>query len=151
MTTMQPRPCEDVLLAAQALLDGEQSGVTAQEIQAHTTDCAGCRAALEDLATVHAALGRMDYEALDVDLWSGLRPQIALERPRPTPPEGRLIFGLSGVLIAWRLAQLLLDVPAPVINSVVPLAAVVVVLWRLAGDPFAVQLSLNHIQRKGAR
>lgn len=151
MTTMQQRPCEDVRLAAQALLDGERSGVTSREIQAHTADCDACRAALADLAAVHAALGRIDYEALDVDLWSGLRPQIALERPRPTPAEGTAILGLSGVLIAWRLAQLLLDVPAPVINSVVPLAAVVVVLWRLAGDPFAVQLSLNQIQQRGSR
>ena len=147
MTTIQPRPCEDVLLAAQALLDGERPGVTSREIQAHTADCAGCRAAVADLAMVHAALGRMDYEALDVDLWSGIRQQIALERRRSAPPQGAAILGLSIVLIAWRVAQLLLDIPAPVINSVVPLAAVVVVLWRLAGDPFAVQLSLNQIQQ----
>ena len=45
------------------------------------------------------------------------------------------------MLVAWRLAQLLLDVPAPVVNSVVPLALIVVVLRRLAGDPFALRLS----------
>ena len=93
----------------------------------------------------------MDYEALDVNLWSGLRPQIVLERPRQRRRRAAAILGLSSVLIAWHSARLLLDIPAPVINSVVPLAAVVVVLWRLAGDPFAVQLSLNQVEQKGAR
>ena len=131
MTTMQERPCEDVRLAVQALLDGEPSGMTSREIQVHTGDCVECRAALAGLAAVHAALGRMDFEALDVDLWSVFRQQIALERPRRAPTRhlrfsDRRSCSSHG---AWRSS---FGLPAPVINSVVPLAAVIVVLWRLA-------------------
>jgi anti-sigma factor RsiW len=151
MTTMPQRPCEDIRLAGQALLDGEPSAVTPAEIQAHTAGCEECRAALAGLAAMHAALGRVDYEALDLELWPAVRPQIAHDRPRGVTTEARAILGLSGVLIAWRLAQLLLDVPAPVINSVVPLTAVVLVLWWIAGDPFAVQPSLTPVQQKGSR
>jgi hypothetical protein len=57
---------------------------------------------------------------------------------------------LTGALAAWRLAQLLLDWPAPVVNSIVPLALVVVVLWRLTGDPFAIRVSSHQLQEKGA-
>ena len=39
----------------------------------------------------------------------------------------------------WRLAQLLFDLPAPVVNSVVPLALIIIVLWRFTGDPFAIR------------
>jgi len=41
----------------------------------------------------------------------------------------------------WRLAQLLVDLPAPVVNSTVPLVLVVLALWRFVGDPFAIQVS----------
>ncbi len=92
----------------------------------------------------------MDYERLDVDLWPSLAEQVSASVPQRSRREHRAILGLTAVLVAWRLAQLLLDVPAPVINSVVPLALIVVVLRRLAGDPFALRLSPYQFQEKGA-
>ena len=73
-----------------------------------------------------------------------------------SPPTRRLgrqrfaaLLGLTAALVAWRLAQLLLDWPAPVVNSIVPFALVVVVLWRLTGDPFAIRSSSHLRQQEG--
>jgi hypothetical protein len=66
--------------------------------------------------------------------------------PTAASRELRGIVGLTAVLVAWRLAQLVLDLPAPVINSIVPLALIVLVLRRTTGDPFAIRRSLRQLQ-----
>jgi hypothetical protein len=57
------------------------------------------------------------------------------------------IIGLAAGLGMWRLAQLLLDLPGPVVNSVVPLALIVLVLWRFTGDPFAIRVTPLQLER----
>lgn len=150
MTKEHPALCDRVRMAALARLDGEPADLTQAEIGAHVAGCLACQAVMDGLTTIHADLGRVDYEHLDVDLWPALERRVAGGVTRRLQRERRAILGLAAVLVAWRLAQLLLDVPAPVVNSVVPLALIVVVLLRLTGDPFALQLSSHQFQEKGA-
>ena len=79
-----------------------------------------------------------------------IHQHVASSSPHRVLRESRAILGLSAALGAWRLAQLLLDLPAPVVNSVVPLALIVVVLWYFTGDPFAIRASSQQLQREGA-
>ena len=150
MTTSSRRSCDGLRMAALARLDGEVADLAPSEIEAHAMGCEPCRAALARLADLHRDLGRMDYEQLDVDLWRGSTPRIVGSAPPVPARDVRAIVALTGALAAWRLAQLLLDWPAPVVNSIVPLALVVVVLWRLTGDPFAIHVSSHQLQEKGA-
>jgi predicted anti-sigma-YlaC factor YlaD len=149
MTTMQPHSCDEVRMAALARLDGELAGLTSAEVDAHVAGCRSCQTVLAGLTTLHADLGRVDYERLDVDLWPALRQHVTVSRPPRALREGWAIAGLAAVLLGWRLAQLLVDLPSPVVNSVVPLVLTVVVLRWLTGDPFAIQLSAHQLQRKG--
>ena len=152
--------CDDVQMAAMARLDGEPAGLTSDQVDAHVTGCDTCRAALADLTTLYAALDRVADDQLDVDLWPTIHRRIAPSTPHHRVAsslglpavlrESRAILGLAVVLGAWRLAQLLLDVPAPVVNSVVPLVLIVVMLRRLTGDPFAIKVSSHQLQREGA-
>jgi hypothetical protein len=137
-------------MAAMARLDGEPAGLTSDEIDAHVTGCDTCHAALADLTMVYAKLDRLDYDQLDVDLWPMIHRRVAPSTPRQMLREGRAILGLAVILGAWRLAQLLLDLPAPVVNSVVPLVLIVVMLRRLTGDPFAIKVSSHQLQGEGA-
>jgi hypothetical protein len=137
-------------MAVWARLDGESSDLTQADVETHVSTCTECRTALTEAARVHRGLGRVDYERLDVDLWSRLRPAIASSARHKQAYEGQALFGLTAVLVAWRLAQLLLDLPAPVLNSIVPLALVVFVLWRLAGDPFAIRVSAHQFRQESA-
>jgi predicted anti-sigma-YlaC factor YlaD len=150
MTTMRPHSCDEVRMAALARLDGEPAGLTSAEIDAHVTGCRSCQTVVADLTTLHADLGRVDYERVDGDLWPALQERVAAGRPHRVRRERWAIAGLAAVLIAWRLAQLLVDMPTPVVNSVVPLVLTAVVLRWLTGDPFAIQLSPHQLQRKGA-
>jgi len=148
MKTMQ-HSCDEVRMAALARLDGEPAGLTSGEVDAHVAGCRSCQAVLPGLTALHADLGQVDYERGDVDLWPSLQGPVA-GRPRRALREGWAIAGLAAVLVAWRLAQLLVDLPTPVVNSVVPLVLTVVVLRRLTGDPFTIQLSAHQLQQKGA-
>ena len=150
MTTMQPHSCDEVRMAALARLDGELAVLTSDEVDAHVAGCRSCQTVLAGLTTLHADLGRVDYERLDIDLWPALQGRVTGGRPHRARREGWAIAGLSAVLVTWRLAQLLLDLPTPVVNSVVPLVLTMVVLRWLTGDPFAIQLSAHQLQRKGA-
>ena len=80
MTTMQPRPCEDVLFAAQALLDGERSGVTSREIQAHTADCDGCRARSGHPVSVRPVAARLFQRAAFARMLDGQEQRAAIGR-----------------------------------------------------------------------
>ena len=138
-------------MAAMARLDGEPAGPGSERIDAHVAGCDACQGALAGLTTLHANLNRVEYyDHPDVDLWPMIHQHVASSSPHRVLRESGAILGLSAALGAWRLAQLLLDLPAPVVNSVVPLALIVVVLWYFTGDPFAIRASSQQLQREGA-
>ncbi len=142
--------CEQVQMAAMAHLDGERGDLTAAEVEAHLAGCAECRAAVSTLTTLQSRMNRFDYERLDTDVWPRVRGAISAGGPQPQP-KPRFVLVLASLLVLWRLAQLSFDLPAPVVNSVVPLALMVLVLWKVTGDPFAIQVTSQHLQREGAR
>ena len=131
-------------MAALARLDGEPARLTSDEVDGHVADCGACQTALAGLAALHASLDRVDYEGPDVDLWPAVRQELAAA-PASRPAETWALLGLTAALVAWRLAQLLLEWPAPVVNSIVPLVLIIVVLRRLTGDPFAIQ-NASHLR-----
>jgi anti-sigma factor RsiW len=142
--------CKHMQMAAMARLDGEHADLTAAEVEAHVAGCAECRGAVAGLTALQTPLNTLDYERLDVDVWPGVRRGIAPGAP-PVRSESLFVLALAAMLALWRLAQLSIDLPAPVVNSVVPLALTVLVLWRVVGDPFAIQGTTDQFQREGVR
>lgn len=145
--TKRSLPCEDVRRAVWARLDAETATIANSDIDEHVSACPACLAAITAISRLNRDLARLEYERLEVDLWTRLEPDIA----GLTSREGhdhRVFLALGVVLVAWRLGQLLLDLPAPVVNSIVPLASVALVLWRLAGDPFALRASPHYFRQE---
>jgi predicted anti-sigma-YlaC factor YlaD len=148
MTTRNIPFCEQVQMAAMAHVDGERAALTPTEVEAHVAGCAECRAAVAALTTLQSQLNGLDDESLDIDVWPGVHHGIVSGAPQ-VQPERRFVLALASVLVVWRLAQLSIDLPVPVVNSIVPLALTVLVLWRITGDPFAIQISAHQLQREG--
>jgi predicted anti-sigma-YlaC factor YlaD len=148
MTTRDIPMCERVQMAAMAHVDGERADLTAAEVEAHLAGCAECRAAVVAMTALQSQLDGLDYESLDADVWPGVQSAIASSASH-AQPERQFVLALASVLVLWRLAQLSIDLPAPVVNSVVPLALTVLVLWRVTGDPFAIQVTTHQLQREG--
>jgi anti-sigma factor RsiW len=142
-----------------ARLDGEPADLDSAEIQRHAAGCPSCASAIEALQSLHTDLTRQleqqqqqqpEDAATTVDLWPSIEPKIAAAS---APQGGRATFLLlAGLVVAWRIAQLSwADLPGPVVNSLAPLAMIVILLRRLAGgDPFAFRSPLPQLQQKGA-
>ena len=143
----ESRSCDEFQMAAMAVLDREVAPLGAEEIKTHVSSCDVCSAVLAGLTSVDAAMARVSLDEPDVNLWPAIRTRVAPAPQRQTARDMTVIVGLAVAISGWRLAQLLVDLPAPVVNSTVPLALVVVVLWRFVGDPFAIQVSAQRLHR----
>jgi anti-sigma factor RsiW len=121
-------------LRTQAYFDGEVDAVSAAEIERHADHCAECRALLEDLGQLRAALRRdATYErapaALRAQVMRALDQEAETPRSKAHPPvlARRTWFwagassGIGGTAIAATLAFFLLAPPltAPLVNDLV--------------------------------
>ena len=138
MTRARDPRCDTVQLAAMAALDGESAPASDDDYDAHVAGCEECREVIAAMTRLHAELDSVRYDTAVTDLWSAIQGRIV--RRRLPGARERLGFGLlAGLVLFWRSAQLLFDVPVPVLNALVPLAVAIVVGWWVAGDPLAIQ------------
>lgn len=149
MTNAPHTACNDVLLAVMSELDRETDGARPAWIHAHLAECSGCRDAVAGMTRIHANLERLTYDAPAADLWPAVEARL--------PPGGRSAARETLVLalivpaaLAWRALQVWFDLPLPVWNVVVPLAAAAIVLRWLAGDPLSISTSTPELQQEGA-
>jgi hypothetical protein len=142
--------CDDVRAAAMAKLDRELAPLEEDECSAHVAGCGQCRDAIDSMKRLHAGLDALHYEPAAKDLWPAIHARIVPRRDRPRARERRAFEGLAALVLGWRAAQLMFDVPVPVLNAAVPLAVVILILWWVAGDPLAIQTVMLDEQQERA-
>ena len=149
MTTARDRKCDTAQLAAMARLDGESPPASGDEYDTHVAGCEACREAIARLTRLHARLDSLSDDRTVTDLWPVIQRRI-VSRRLPGARE-RLAFGvLAALVLVWRTAQLVFDVPVPVLNALVPLALAILVGWWAAGDPLAIQSVVLEEQQERA-
>jgi hypothetical protein len=111
-------------MAAMARHDGERADVSAADVSAHMSSCGDCREYIEHDLRVVASLGGTDLPRLERDLWPAVHAAIA----SPGGVGRRGFVAAAAVLVCWRAAQLAFDLPAPVINGLLPLSAALILL-----------------------
>ena len=148
MTTARDPRCEEAQLAAMARLDGERAPAGESEDARHAAECERCREAIAAMTGLHARLDALRYDAAPTNLWPAIHARIISRR---TSMRERLAFaGLAALVLAWRTAQLVFDVPVPVLNALVPLAASILIGWWAAGDPLVIQSVVLEEQQEHA-
>lgn len=150
MTTMGDQKCEDVQAAAMAKLDRELAPLDEQKYAAHVASCPQCREAIDAMTRLYSRLDALTYEPASTDLWPAIHAQIVPRRELARPRERRAFEVLAVLVLAWRAAQLMFDVPVPVLNAAVPLAVVIFIGWWVAGDPLAIQTVMLDEQQERA-
>ena len=103
------------------------------------------RARLE--RAVDSQLQGLSYPATQADLWSTVESRIRMGGSRR--PIVRRLWLLGAFVLGWRALQLFVDLPMPILQPIVPLAAAVIVLWPVAGDLFAIQTFAPELQKRG--
>jgi hypothetical protein len=129
-----------------AALDGEidSSPATARD---HLSGCLSCQQWLRELQAMAGQLQRLQYPDARVDLWAAVEPRIREIDGKPDATHRLWIIG--SLLFAWRVVQLLIDLPLPALHPLVPFAAAAGALWLLAGDPLAVKTFAPELQKRG--
>ena len=149
MTIERDQECNAVQLAAMAKLDGELAPVDGDRYAAHVAGCARCREAIAAMTQLHARLDDLSDGPAGVDLWSAVHARI-LRHARPNTRERRAFVGLAALVLGWRTAQLVFDLPVPVLNALVPLTVAILIVWWVAGDPLAIQSVVLDEQQESA-
>jgi len=129
-----------------ATTDGEVDAASAAD-RDHLTGCSSCQQWLSDLEAMDGRLRRLAYPDAHVDLWASVETRIREIEEKPDALRRLRVIG--SLLLAWRLLQLLIDLPLPALHPLVPFAALAAALWQLAGDPLAVRTFAPELQKRG--
>ncbi len=129
--------CDRLRLQWMASLDGERGPLSDPERE-HLSTCSACQRWLADLESMTAQFQGLSYPDVRMDLWTAVKGRIRQAEPMPSLP--RRLWPIGALLLGWRALQLSIDLPAPVLHLFVLLAvaAVIAVVWRVAGDPLAI-------------
>ena len=129
-----------------AAFDGEIDAASAAD-RDHLSGCSPCQQWLAELRQTKSTLDLLAYPEARVDLWAALEPRLR-QSGAPVIATRRLWI-IGACVIVWRVLQLWLELPLPVLHPLVPLAAVAAALWTLAGDPLAVRTFAPELQKRG--
>ena len=143
--------CERVRLDLMAALDGEHPSGTAPGADArqHLASCDACSVWLRDLESMTHRFEGVPYLATpeDDEVWPAV--QRRLQSSETAVPAARLYL-IGALILGWRALQLLIDLPLPLLHSVIPMAAVAAALWQRARDPLAIRTFVPELQKRGA-
>jgi hypothetical protein len=139
--------CERVRIALMAALDGEPEARTDPHAD-HLAACDSCRTWLQDLQGLAARFQGAAYPNEATDLWPAVAGRIHQSDDGMSLP--RRLWPIAGIVVAWRAAQLFVDLPLPVLHPIVPLVAAIVTVRLVAGDPLAIETSAPELQNRGA-
>lgn len=143
--------CERVRLALMAAFDGEtqndepDAGPAARE---HLRSCAACAEWMTVLESTGHRLQQASYPNAPADLWPAI--ERTLDRSAAKQLNRQRIFVLAALVLGWRALQLFVDLPLPLLQSLIPLAIGIAALWQLTRDPLAIQTFAPELQKRGA-
>ncbi len=138
--------CDRARLALMAWLDGEAEG-RAPSDDPHLAACSSCQAWLAEMQTLPARLEGVDYPERQVDVWPAVLDQLRPETTSGARPAS--IWLIVPIALVWRALQLSVDLPWPVVNSIVPLTITVVMLSQLSVNPLAIVTSAPELEKRG--
>ncbi len=134
--------CEDILIQKMALIDGEKTELSDQQINEHLAICENCRQQIELLENTVGLLKRQKRRAQTADLWSAIEKQISAE-----PVEVFKIkwqpFVLLGVLLAvYKFAEMVPERDFGWALRVIPFVLVALLFGFLKENPFKINTEL---------
>lgn len=137
MTPMDPASlpdvCRRVRWAAMLLHDGEIADLSAEDVTSHVSACDGCKESIAGDRRVVAHLEGTVLPRPPRDLWPAVEAAIS----NSGNIDRRAFAATAAMFVCWRAAQLAVDLPAPVINGLLPLAVGLILLRPAIGRAFS--------------
>jgi hypothetical protein len=128
--------CETFLMTKMAEIDGEETEISAEQMDFHLAVCGNCRQEIELLRSTDNLLRRQTRREQNADLWSAIENRIG---KRAISQTGWKPFALLGaLLVASKLLEMLPAQDLGFAFKFVPLVLIVVLFVFLKENPFKI-------------
>jgi hypothetical protein len=133
--------CETALLAKMAEMDGEETELSAEQINLHVATCEQCCQEIEQMQAADTLLKRQTRREQTADLWAALETQIGAQE---VVQKGWKPFAwLGALLVAYKVLELLPAQKFGLAFNLVPLVLIVVTFVFLKENPFKINDELG--------
>jgi len=135
--------CEEIILAKMALIDGEESPVSIEEITAHSAQCQSCRREIEQLENTIKLFAEHERREHQADLWSKTEARLKAQSKTDSQLQWKIFLFFGAMLVGYKLLELLPENDLGFLFKLVPLIFAVVVFLLLRENPFKINAELS--------
>ena len=139
--------CENVCLAAMAMMDGVEAPLAAEAIENHLASCPACRGEVEQLQALAGLLDVQERRKQVADVWPIISAQLADNAPRKarnaSGAAARAFVFLGLLLIGYKLVEMVPEADLGLLFKLVPVLLVIAVFGYLKENPFKINASLR--------
>jgi predicted anti-sigma-YlaC factor YlaD len=135
--------CQEILFAAMAKADGEDTLIEQSEIESHLDPCNACREELEKLYTLNRLLKPAKRRERTEQVWPRLMPALAEEKPLwKLSQESYFLWALGLLLYAYKLIEVIVNLEGTISVKLLPVFLITIFLASLKENPFKIKSSL---------
>ncbi len=135
--------CEEIVLAKMALIDGEESLFSNEEITAHSVQCQNCRREIEQLENTIKVFAEHERCEQQANLWSKIDVRLKAQSKTDSQLQWKIFLVLGAMLIGYKLLELLPENDLGFLFKLVPLIFAVVIFLLLRENPFKINAELS--------
>jgi len=134
--------CQEVQLAAMALMDGEEPPLSLSDIEAHLAICAACQHKVKGLQELARLWSSQSRRACPVDVWPQIAGSLPPLRSHSAWSERRWLSVLVLALIVFKLFEFIPDRRLAIWVQLLPLLIAAAVFPLLGQNPFHIKTEL---------
>jgi predicted anti-sigma-YlaC factor YlaD len=136
---MKQANCEDVLIAAMALADGEEeTGLSSAQVEAHVAQCETCRLETAQVSRTVHLLETRERRVYNADLWPAIEQRLS----KKAMPSALVLWALGIALIAYKLFELLPEEAPGYVFRIVPVIVIAAAFIFIKENPFKIKTEL---------
>ncbi|MEP6901993.1 MAG: hypothetical protein ABJA66_09595 [Actinomycetota bacterium] len=134
--------CEDILIQKLALIDGEKTEFSDEQITAHLASCENCRQQIEQLQNTVVLLNRQKRRGQTADLWAAIEKQINPESEATFKIKWPPFVLLAILLAVYKFVEMVPERDLGWALKIVPVVLIAAVFGFLKENPFKINTEL---------
>ena len=128
---------------AMGVADGYKSQLSPDEIEAHLSDCAGCRRELEQMKAVMSLLDSQARRELEADAWGAVERRLGERAPQRAQTGWRVFVAMALLLAGYKVIELVAERDFGLAFKIVPVLIAVAVFVAIRENPFKINIDLK--------
>lgn len=135
---MNETNCENILIAKMAEFDGEETDISAENVNSHFSNCEKCRNEFGQMQSVGNLFKAQTRREENPNLWSAIEQKFAEKKSLSAKP-----FVFLGIfLVVYKLLEMLPERDFGLAFKIVPLIFIVVLFVLIKENPFKINTEL---------